>query len=160
MAFFDQEFSVDQLPESGSYDLLPAGWYNAKIHSADLKPTKSGDGKYIALRFDITGPERQGRVVFTNININNKNPAAEDIGRRQLGEIMRSANLAKIQDTDQLIGIELKIKVGIQKSEQYGDSNTVSGYKAIDGAMASLPAASKPNGGGEAKPATKAPWQK
>lgn len=159
MAFFDNEFSLDQLPESTSYDLLPAGWYNAKVHSAELKETKLKDGKFIAVRFDVTGPTQQGRVVFTNININNKNPAAEDIGRRQLGEIMRAGNLQKVQDTDQLVGIELQIKVGIQKSEQYGDSNSVGGYKALDSALASMPAASAQTTSAS-NTQSKAPWQK
>jgi hypothetical protein len=54
--------------------------------------------------YDITGPSHQGRVVFGNLNIKNANPKAEEIGRQQLGDIMRAIGLAKVTDTDQFIG--------------------------------------------------------
>ena len=69
MAFLDQEFDVKNMPESsGDFEPLPAGTYSARITSVDLKDTKAGNGQYLALRFDITGPTHQGRVVFSNLN--------------------------------------------------------------------------------------------
>ena len=131
----DQEFSIDTIPQSErSYDLVAPGWYPAVIKNAEVKTTREGSGKYIALRFDIMGDKSAGRVVFANINIRNPNPKAEEIGVQQLGEIMRSTGLTKVVDTDQLIGLQLQIKVDIRKSEQYGDSNEVKGYKAISAA--------------------------
>lgn len=135
MAFLGQEYRVDELPESGSYDLIPAGWYQAQINSADLKPTKSGDGQYLSIRFDIIAPTHQGRVVFGNVNLKNASAQAEEIGRRQLGEILRSIGKSVIRDSDELIGGQLQIKVGVQhdKNGQYEDRNDIKGYKALDG---------------------------
>jgi hypothetical protein len=134
MAKLGIEFVTADLPEGGAFDPVPAGWYNATITEADLKTTKAGDGHYIALRFDITGPAYQGRVVWGNLNIHNPNAMAEEIGRRDLGDIARSIGLEKISDTDQLVGGNLQIKVTIKKDDQYGDKNEVRGYKALDGA--------------------------
>lgn len=120
---------------------LPAGWYSAKIHSAELKDTKAGTGSYIAVRYDITGPTHQGRVVFGNLNIRNPNPKAEEIGRQQLNEIRLAIGIANLTDSDQLVGGALKIKLEVKQSEQYGDGNEVRGYKAMDGAASSMPAA-------------------
>jgi len=156
MAFLDQTFEADAMPVSDKfYEPLPAGWYTASITAAELKNTKAGTGQYIAIRYDIIGPSHQGRIVFGNLNIRNPNPKAEEIGRQQLGEVMRAIGIAKVQDTDELIGGQLSIKVDIRSSEQYGDQNEVKGFKAIAGSTPPAPVA-KAAASGKAAP----PWQK
>lgn len=156
MAFLDETFTADEMPVSEkSYDVLPAGWYSASITGAELKNTKAGTGQYIAIRYDITGPSHQGRVVFGNLNIRNPNPKAEEIGRQQLGEVMRAIGLAKVQDTDELIGGQLSIKLDVRSSDQYGDQNEVKGFKAIAGSAPPAPV-TKPAATGKSAP----PWQK
>ena len=136
MAFLDQEFNVADMPVStSSFDPLPEGWYNVTIAGAELKSTKAGNGQYIAIKYQVTGPTMQGRVVFGNLNIKNPNQKAEEIGREQLGQIMRATGLAKVTDTDMLIGGQLAIKLSIRRDEQYGDSNDVKGFKALAGAV-------------------------
>jgi hypothetical protein len=130
MAFLDEEFSVDTLPVgTNNFEPLPEGWYNAAITGAEIKATKAGDGKYIACKYTITGPTHQGRVVFGNLNIKNASTKAEEIGRQQLGEIMRAIGLAKVQDTDQLIGGNLGIKLSLKTGDYAG--NEVKGYRAL-----------------------------
>ena len=136
MAFLDEDFSVDSLPEGRSYDLIPEGWYQASIVKADLIPTKDNSGKYIALRLDIIAPTHQGRCIFSNVNIRNKSAVAEQIGRQQLGEIMRAIGLQKCNDTDLLIGGNLEAKVVIKQAEgQYEARNEIKGYRAISSSM-------------------------
>jgi hypothetical protein len=132
--------SRDDLPESQGYDPVPDGWYNAQIKGAELKPTKANDGQYIAVQYSITGPTHAGRVIFGNLNIKNKNPEAERIGLQQLGEVMGSIGIAKIQDTDQLIGGVLQIKVALSKKQEgFDQRNEVRGFKAIEGSAPPLP---------------------
>ena len=158
MANLGQTFAADQLPQSESnFDPLPAGWYTASIAGAELKDTKAGNGQYIAVRYDITGPSHEGRVVFGNLNIRNPNPKAEEIGHQQLGELMRAIGLSKVEDTDQLIGGQLSIKLKIRKSEEYGDSNDVSGFKAVAGSKAPTGGGSQPS---QAAASGKPPWAK
>jgi len=150
MANLGQTFDVETLPKSsmGVYEPLPPGWYNATITGAELKTTKNGSGTYIAVRYDITGPTHQGRVVFGNLNIRNDSAKAEEIGLQQFGQILTAIGLVTADDTDQLIGGSLQIKLSIEKSEQYGDRNRVNRFKAIAGStppkMTSSPAASSP----------------
>ena len=153
MANLGEVFDVEFLPQGKtSFDPIPPGWYTVTIASAEVKATKNGTGQYIAIRYDVTGPTHQGRVIFGNLNIRNQSPKAEEIGRQQLGELCRAIGLAKVGDTDQLIGNALSIKVDIEKSEQYGDKNQVKGFKPIAGgappraamaAAAAAPAAAK-----------------
>jgi len=95
--FLDEEFDVNTLPVGdNNFDPLPAGWYSTTIQGAELKNTKSGSGQYIAIKYAITGPTHQGRVVFGNFNIKNANPTAESIGRQQIGELMRAIGVARV----------------------------------------------------------------
>jgi hypothetical protein len=163
MAFLDEEFNVDSLPQGTSnFEPLPEGWYSATITGAEVKATKAGDGKYIACKYTITGPTHQGRVVFGNLNIKNASTKAEEIGRQQLGEIMRAIGLAKVQDTDQLIGGNLGIKLTVKTGEYAG--NEIRGYRALGG---TAPAVTpfKPAGAAPAKSSTPpkfgaSPWAK
>jgi len=143
MAFLDEAFDVNSLPQSdNNFDPLPAGWYTTKIAGAEIKATKNGTGQYISVRYDIIGPSHQGRVVFGNINIKNANPKAEEIGRQQLGEIMRAIGLTRVTDTDQLIGGNVQIKLSVKQDETYGDKNEIKGFKAVTGGA--MPTASVP----------------
>ena len=158
MAFLDQEFDIKEMPESsgdGDFKPFPAGMYTARITGAELKDTKAGNGgQYIALRLDITGPSHQGRVVWSNLNIKNPNPKAEEIGIQQLGDIMRATGIGKVKDTDQLIGGDVSIKVVIKLSEEWGDKNEVKSFSAISGSSAPAPKAETNDGPGGA------PWEK
>jgi hypothetical protein len=164
MAFLDEEFSVDTLPVgNNNFEPLPDGWYNAAITGAEVKMTKANDGKYIACKYTITGPSHQGRVIFGNLNIKNASTKAEEIGRQQLGEIMRAIGLAKVTDTDQLIGGNLGIKLSVRTGEYEG--NEVKGYRALNGVAPAAVAKFKPMGSAgpvaAAPPAFAAPpWAK
>lgn len=135
MANLGTTFDANTLPQStgGNYDPLPAGWYTATITQAELKDTKSGSGQYIKVRYDITGPTHQGRVVFGNINIRNQNAKAEEIGQQQLGDLMRSIGLGRVTDTDELLNHSVSIKLKVREQEGYDPTNDVAGFKAAGG---------------------------
>jgi len=125
----DEVFTLDSVPApTTNYDAIPAGLYEATIANAEIKDSKSG-GKYINVRYDITGPSHAGRVVFGMITISNANPKAEEVGRQQLGELIRAIGLDKLSDTDQLIGGSLIIKLDVEQSEKYGEQNRVRGFR-------------------------------
>ena len=161
MANLGEIFDVEFLPQGKtSFDPIPPGWYTVTIASAEVKATKNGTGQYIAIRYDVTGPTHQGRVIFGNLNIRNQSPKAEEIGRQQLGELCRAIGLAKVGDTDQLVGHGLSIKVDIEKSEQYGDKNQVRGFKPIAGGAPSVPVRSSVQNASAAPTKAAPPWAK
>jgi hypothetical protein len=159
MTFLNQEFNVNDLPQGGGYDVLPEGWYNANIAKADLTNTKDGNGQYIKVRYDITGPTHQGRVVFGNINIRNASAKAEEIGRQQLGDLMRAIGLTKVTDTDQLLGGNVQIKLAIRPaSDKYEAQNEVKGFRALGGSPPVIP--TKPAAAPAPAAASSPPWMK
>jgi len=153
MAKLDMTYVADDLPK-GDRDFapIPAGWYAVTISQAEVKKTNAGTGSYIKMRLDVTGPSHQGRVLFSNINLRNPNPKAEEIGAQQLGELMRAVGLPRLEDTDQLIGRHVSVKVVIKESEQYGSQNEVKGYKAMGGAALAPSTSSAPASGAKSPP--------
>jgi hypothetical protein len=150
MAKLPETYVADNMPKSDrDFAPLPDGWYAVTVSEADVKATKAGTGSYIKLRLDVTGPSHQGRVVFGNINIRNPNPKAEEIGNQQLGELMRAVGLPRLEDTDQLIGRHLSIKLVTRSSEQYGDQNEIKAFKAAGDAA---PAAASVSPGAKVPP--------
>lgn len=150
MSFIETFNAADAPASRTEFTPLPAGWYLATIHSAEVKATKAGNGQYIKLRYDIVGGEHASRVVFGNLNTKNASEKAQEIGRQQLGELMRAIGLPTIQDTDQLVGGVLEIKLSVRDDPQWGVSNEVKGFRASNH---SAPAAAAP------KVAANAPWK-
>ncbi len=161
MASLGFNVDVNDLPEDtgGDFSPIPAGQYTARIADASIETTKTGTGQYIKLRLDVTGPAHEGRVLFANLNIKNDSQKAEEIGRQQLGTIMRAVNIPQMTDTDQLIGGNVSVKVAIRTSDQYGSQNEIKGYKAIDGSAPPAPAASSA-APAQTQAAAKPPWAK
>jgi len=159
MAFLGKTFDVNTLPEgnSGGFEPLPPGWYSSTISGAELRATKDGTGEYIAVRYEITGPSHQGRIVFGNLNIKNKNPKAEVIAHQQLGDICRAIGLTQVSDSDELIGGQLFIKLKIREQEGYDPSNDIAGWKSLGSSLSSADSASAP-ATAAANGASKAPW--
>jgi len=138
MAMLGRTINANDLPESNDFDVLPAGWYQAKVKATELKQTRAGNGEYISLQLEILGPSHQGRVVFSNINIMNPNPKAEEIGLSQLNSLLSAIGLSQISDTDQMINGEAMIKLSIKRSDEYGDRNEVKGYKAVSNSVPTM----------------------
>jgi len=158
MARLDETFNTNDLPEDaggGDFTPLPAGDYNVTIHDAEIKQTKSGTGQYINLKLHVDGPTHTGRFLFGALNIKNDSAQAEQIGRGQLGSILRAIGIESLEDTDQLLGGTLSAKVVIKPaSGQYKEGNEIKGYKALGDAPQSAPA---PRAAAPAKPAPAAP---
>lgn len=166
MAFLGQTFIASDLSQGDSSFLsIPAGDYQVTVSDASLADTKSGTGQYIKLKMTITGPTHQGRVLFSNLNIRNQSSKAEEIGLQQLGELMRAAGLQKVEDTDELVGASIVIKVSKTQDSEYGDEegfkNEVKAFKSASGSNAPMPKAkSEPEKNKGSKSDSAPPWAK
>jgi hypothetical protein len=159
----DQPISAADHQSERSYELVPPGWYSARITDATVKATKAGTGKYVAVRYDIIGPTHEGRVVYGNLNVSNPNPTAEKIGREQLSDLMRAIGLGTLADTDQLIGGSCQIKVAVEVGEgAYKDRNEVKAWKVLDGAKKAAAPSAAPAAAPTEAAASRSlpPWRK
>lgn len=135
-------------PDAGTPVPVPAGVYNVMVDESDVKPTSNGSGAYLQVRYNILDGQYAGRKLFDRFNIQNQNPVAQEIGYKQLSALAHAVNVLHIQDSAQLHGIPLQVKVKIRAaSGDYEASNEVSGRFAA-GTHATGSTASAPVAGG------------
>ena len=120
-------------PDTGGGDPVPAGWYNVMIDESEMKPTKAEGGLRLSLRFTIMDGQYANRKVFTGLNLKNANPVAQEIAYKQLSAICHAVGVMQVQDSQQLHGRPLKIKVKVKAAQgDYEASNDITAYKNIN----------------------------
>lgn len=115
--------------QPASFDVLPAGEYEAVIVNSEMKATKDGLGKYLNLEIQILNGPYQNRKVFDKLNLVNNNAQAVQIARGTLSAICRAVNVMTPKDSSELHSRPLRIKVTVKKSDEFGEQNEVKAYK-------------------------------
>ena len=120
-------------PDTGAGDPVPAGWYNVMIDESEMKPTKAEGGLRLSLRFTILDGQYANRKIFTGLNLKNANPVAQEIAYKQLSAICHAVGVMQVQDSQQLHGRPLKVKVKVRAaSGDYEASNEITSFKNIN----------------------------
>lgn len=133
MALLPDVFVPEEAKSTG-FEPIPAGYYEAEITKSELKSTKDGTGKYIAMTFKVLDGEHEGRLVFTNLNIVNKSDVAVRIAQGDLKAICHSVGFeGDLEDTEDLHGIPMAIKVSEKpETPQWPAKNEIKGYKPLE----------------------------
>ena len=125
-------------PSTSDFEVLAAGMYNATITGSDQVVAKSGNGDYLKLEFTILDGPAANRKVWSILNLWNTNVTAVDIAQRDLAAICAAVNLPGAGDSSELHNKPLQIRVGIRRSEEWGDQNDIKGYSAVAGPVMSV----------------------
>lgn len=127
-------FDASQVvPDFGGSEPVPAGWYHVMIDESEMKPTRAGDGARLSLRFTILDGQYSGRKVFTGLNLKNPNPVAQEIAYKQLSALCHAVGVIQVQDSQQLHGRPLKIKVKVKAAQgDYEASNDITAFKNVN----------------------------
>ena len=141
MARLPEGFNAREETPYGDMSPVPSGVYRAKIVSSNTKATKSGNGAYLELLFEICqGDEFDGRQVFDRLNLDNPSETAVRIARGKLSSICRAVGVMEPQDSIELHDIPLLIKVDCQERiDNTGEtqkSNEIKSYKPCPEPMA------------------------
>lgn len=149
-------------PASSDFEPIPVNWYQFVIEKSELKPTKAGTGSMVSIMAKVQGPTHAGRVVFGNINYQNPNPQAQEIGQRQLSALCHAIGVLNLNNVSQLCGIpfEARVKITAATYNVAGDKdsgvlyeprNEFQGFRAVGGGAAAA------NGGAITPAAPSAP---
>ena len=122
-------------------DLLDEGAYPVVLEDAQIKDTKDGTGEYINCKFSVQGGDYDGRKVYMMFNLKNKNAKAVEIGQKQLKAFMEAAGMTtfKLTSPRELEGLRATAMVK-KKTDDYGEKNVISYFKAADPSAAARPA--------------------
>lgn len=117
----------------GDRSALPAGDYVAQIVKTEFKPTKKKDGHYLALQLKVLEGDCTGRVLFTNLNLDNPNKVAVEIANKELNSICEACDLEDVEDSDELLNIPMLVTVKVTPADaKYPEGNEITTYAAAD----------------------------
>lgn len=127
-------FDASNIAPDTGFDILPSGWYNVTITAASMEVTKAQTGRYIKAQMQVADGPHAGRVVFTQLNVENPNPKAVEIGFKQLASICHAVGVLQFNDLQQLFGRPFMVKVkAVPPTEDYEAKNDAKGFKACTG---------------------------
>jgi len=122
-------FDATQVEPSTVFDPIPAGKYVAAIVESKMKPTKSGNGEYLELTFQILEGQYKGRQLWARLNLNNPNPQTVKIARAELSAICRAVSVMAPNDSVDLHNLPLVITVRCKKRQDTDEIvNEVRGF--------------------------------
>lgn len=131
-------FDANQI-QPASFDVVPAGSYEAVIAASEMKPTRTG-GQMLVLELQILNGEYQNRKIWDRLNLVNANDKAVQIAKGTLSAICRAVGIMTPKDSAELHNKPLLIKVAVQPaSGEYGESNTVKSYRPRHAGPAPIP---------------------
>ena len=160
MAKLPGTFNTENVDDSDDFAPIPAAWYPAEIVKSEMKNsnkhTEQEPRQYLNLQFKIIGDSYANRRVFHMLNLVNPSEQTVEIANKQLKKICTSVGLVSVDDSEELHGKPLEIKVAIEEeTDDYPAKNVVKGFRALEG-VAQMPTDSKPFSGGgdssESKP--------
>tara|TARA_R110000803_G_scaffold28011_10_gene65139 strand:+ start:7173 stop:7682 length:510 start_codon:yes stop_codon:yes gene_type:complete len=120
--------------ESMSFDPLPDGWYDVRIDGTDLKPTKANNGEYLEIQMTVLGGQFANRKLWDRLTLKHPNETTTAIAARTLGDICRAVNITALQQTEELHGKPVRIRLKIKQDSTWGPRNEVQAYEASTGA--------------------------
>ena len=131
-------FDANTVEPSVGFDPIPTGKYIAMITESEMKNTKSGVGQYLQLTFDIIDGKYKGRKLWARLNLNNPNAKTVQIARGELSAICRAIGVMVVQDSSELHGLPLSIKVVCKNRKDTGEiTNEIKGYEKKEAALGS-----------------------
>jgi len=146
-------FDSSEISTANPYEILPDGTKcRVVIEKSEMKSTKAGDGKYLAIEIVVIDGPHEGKRLFENLNLENKNEQAVAIANRTLSQICHATGKIAVEDSDELHGIPMIVTLGIEQARgTFEARNKVKKYEADE--------APKPKTTPEGAPKT-APWAK
>ncbi|MFQ5735162.1 MAG: DUF669 domain-containing protein [Planctomycetaceae bacterium] len=124
-----QGFDANTVEPTTDFDPVPAGKYLSVITDTEIKPTKSGNGSYLQLTFEILEGPHKGRHLWARLNLDNPNETAVKIARAELSAICRAVGVMAPNDSVELHNLPLVITVRCKKRPDTGDiTNEIKGY--------------------------------
>jgi len=159
----------DESAEPDSFELIPAGTYQAQIIDAKKQEVSSRNdyGDCLALTWQITEGQYKGRLVFQRLNLwgqnMNNNAKVIEIANSQFAQIRKATGKETPRDTDELLYIPCTIRLAItqDKNKEYDPRNEIKAVKKAgsDGQSASAPRQNfVASQAGANAPASTRPW--
>lgn len=150
-------FDANTVEPNESFDPLPRGDYLCVIVASEMKPTRSGNGAFLELEFEVIDGPHKGRKLWDRLNLNNANETAVKIAKGTLSAICRAVGVLQPTDSCELHDRPLVCKVRVEKRIDVDDfTNVIKGYRPRSAAGSAPPAANRAS----TPPSSAPPWKR
>lgn len=153
-----EQYDTAATPNAG-FEPLPAGDYTGKIIDAEIvNISKNNDyGRCLKLTWEIQDDDYNGRLLFDRINLwpvkmGNIEKVIQ-IANSRFAAIREALGVGAVVETDELLQIPCRLTVNIKNDPQYGASNYIKNYHALN-AVDNTPTQHAPAAGVQTQPAT------
>lgn len=116
---FQRAYNPDAEPSSG-YTPLPVDEYELEIVESDYVATQSGNGMILKCKAQIVGGEYEGRPFYINYNLENMDPAKQEIGQRDFAGLRRATGVLAPEWSDDLAFRLFRVVIGQRRAQQTG----------------------------------------
>ena len=133
-------FNANRVEPATEFEPIPAGKYLAVITASEMKPTKSGNGSYLELTFQVIEGEFKGRLLWARLNLDNPNMLAVKIAQGELSAICRAVGVMEPKDSSELHNLPLVVGVKLKPDAEGELRNEVKSYAKRETANGAKPA--------------------
>ena len=149
-------FNANEVEPKLAFDPIPAGKYLALIINSEMKPTKTANGKFLELTFQIIDGPFKNRQVWSRLNLQNPSQQAVQIAQSELSAICRAVGVMTPNDSVELHNLPLVITVRCKKRSDTDElTNEIKGYAKREVGV-TVAAAASPTSNAQAP----APWKR
>lgn len=124
-------FDASQVGDMQTFDALPEGQYVVIATASEMKPTKTGTGKYLQFTLEVLDGPYKNRKLFARLNLVNSNQMAVDIAQRELGAICKAVGIIKPNDSAELHNRPMLVSVGVEIDDKKRESNVIRKYEPV-----------------------------
>jgi len=128
-------FDANTVEPSASFDPLPADRYQVVLVASDLKDTRSRDGQYLELEFEVTDGPYKGRKLWDRLTLSHPNALTVKIARAKLSALCRACGVMQPKDSQDLHNLPIAVKVRVKRRKDTQElGNEISAYEKRDAA--------------------------
>ena len=117
-------FQADQYQPADDFSPMPAGQYVTMMTEATVENTSKG-GSMVKITYTVMDGEFQGRKIWSQHNIVNRSPKAEEIGRREISRIAHAIGQPSLANTEQLVNQVVRVTVIVKQDPGYSPKNEI-----------------------------------
>ena len=123
-------FDANNVEPATPFEAIPAGKYLAMITQSEMKPNKSGTGRFLEIAFTIIEGEFKNRQIWARLNLENPSSIAMKIAQAELSALCRAVGVMTPNDSVDLHNLPLVIRVKCKKRKDNDEiTNEISGYE-------------------------------
>lgn len=126
------DFDTDDVEVVQTYAPIPDGKYTVEITSVEAKPTAAGNGQRLLVLLKVIDGQYAGRTCMWGLNVRNANPVAQEIGRKQLRQLLIAIGMDGERDMGAIVGAQLGANIVVRPANDKWDaSNDVKSVFAV-----------------------------